>query len=205
MNDSMQRRPTPESPNQGSTSPNILSSENERAVVSGISASGRMTEGADSLDDKGDACCVPRGNHGSSPYDRRSNAWRILYQPFASECLRILELDALANRQYERYGPPREGFGDRTLISRQRPAPFASWISFIPSHLRHNRALDAAVDCAVCAFDASVLQDIMKQRHARRKYIKALLILQNVLNGPDALSGETLCAMMVLSLYEVSD
>ena len=140
----------------------------------------------------------------STTFDRQSNTCGIIYQPLNTDIFRILELDTLGGRQYERYGPPREGLGNRAVISRLWPAPFASWISFIPSHLGHNHALDSAVDSVVSAFNALVLQETLKLRHARRKYTRALLILQNVLNGPDALSAETLCAIMVLSLFEVS-
>jgi hypothetical protein len=207
MNDSTQGMLTPELPNQLSQWPNSSPSQARSAVTSGISAPGKRLEDPipDSLHGKSDTRCVNRKGHSSFLYERRSNVWSITHQPSTSEVFRILDLNPLGNRQYERFGPPREGFGNPALISHLQPAPFGSWISFIPSHLGYNRALDAAVDCTVCIFNALILQETMKQREARRKYIKALLILQNVLNGPDALSAETLCAMMVLSLYEVGD
>jgi hypothetical protein len=205
MNHSRKRSPAPELPNHLSPLPKCIHLQGRTAVASGISAYGKSAEYSDCPHGARDDCSVNPEARGPSLDDRQGNPGCLVHQPFTNECLRILELDSLGNRQYERFGPPREGFGSHTSISRPRPAPFGSWISFIPSHLGHNRALDAAVDCTTCAFDGLVFQETIKKRQARRKYIKALLILQNVLNGPDALSAETLCAMMLLSLFEVSD
>ncbi|RFU27897.1 hypothetical protein B7463_g8446, partial [Scytalidium lignicola] len=94
-------------------------------------------------------------------------------------------------------------------MSRQRAMPrdirlFTNWLSQVPEHLGHNSALDSAVSCLGLHISGltSGSKDLVGE--SRRLYGRALSNLQRSISSRDAgLSSETLCATMMLSLYEL--
>jgi hypothetical protein len=75
---------------------------------------------------------------------------------------------------------------------------------FIPARLGTSNALDMAVRC-LTVHHLGIMQGNKEiVRHGRYAYGKALCNLQKAINDPgEALSSETLCATMILSIYEV--
>jgi hypothetical protein len=105
-----------------------------------------------------------------------------------------------------------------TLV-RGWPTPYTSWMSYIPSRMGWNQALDRAVELLLTTFraliegggDAADASDENAQketgervvRASRRNYVDALKALQECISGPEALAAETLCATLLLGMYEV--
>lgn len=134
---------------------------------------------------------------------QRSSKWQFYIEPPTEWIMRILDTYPLAQIQHDRYGVLKPANIDRASLSRRWPAPRQSWISHIPSHLGYNEALDTAVKCTISALDSFIVSGTVQNQDVQRQYANALLSLQRVLDGPDALSAETLCATMVLGIYEV--
>ena len=134
----------------------------------------------------------------------RSSTCQFYVEPSTGWVTRILDTYPLAQIQHDRYGVLKPATIDRASLSRRWPAPRQSWISYIPSHLGYNEALDNAVKCTTSALEAFIVSGTVQTQDVQRQYVNALLSLQRVLGGPDALSAETLCATMVLGIYEVS-
>ena len=99
------------------------------------------------------------------------------------------------------------------------PTPYTSWMNHIPSPMGWNKALDAAVELLLAAQQASVEggyrlfeasnDDVRQDRSkrvemsSRRKYVDALKALQECISGSEVFAAETMCATLLLSMYEV--
>jgi hypothetical protein len=83
----------------------------------------------------------------------------------------------------------------------------SSYISHVPCRLGQGDTLDVAVDCVVAAFHHLYLPPISRSRSAHNTislYTHALKSLQNALYEPEqSLSAETLCAIVLLCIFEV--
>jgi len=80
----------------------------------------------------------------------------------------------------------------------------AQMFFFIPARLGTSNALDMAVRCLTVHHLGITQGNEEIVRHGRYAYGKALCNLQKAINDPgEALSSETLCATMILSIYEV--
>lgn len=81
---------------------------------------------------------------------------------------------------------------------------FTPWLSCIPSFLGKSTALDGAIACLSLRSMGSFSGDPNLVHESLQFYGKALLSLRRSLKSDTtALSAETLCATMVLSIYEV--
>lgn len=78
------------------------------------------------------------------------------------------------------------------------------WLSFIPSRLGTSKVLDDAVHCLASHYVGKLSGQYQVVRRARQAYGKALLSLRQAISDPEqGVSSNTLCATMVLSLYEL--
>ncbi|OCL11126.1 hypothetical protein AOQ84DRAFT_387053 [Glonium stellatum] len=78
------------------------------------------------------------------------------------------------------------------------------WLSFIPSRLGTSKVLDDAVHCLVSHHVGRLSGQDQVVRRARLAYGQALLSLQQAISDPEqGVSSNTLCATLVLSLYEL--
>jgi hypothetical protein len=77
-------------------------------------------------------------------------------------------------------------------------------MSYIPSRIRFNKALDAVADLLVNAVRSVLTDPDSVEKVSRRWYIAALRELQNSISGPEVYEAETLCATMLLGMYEVN-
>ena len=82
---------------------------------------------------------------------------------------------------------------------------WASWLSALPTRLGRNVALDDAVECLIAGTE--VINDDLKCIVADREYTRALASLQTALYSDNEVrySTETLAAVNILLLYDVSD
>ena len=81
---------------------------------------------------------------------------------------------------------------------------FMSWLGCIPSHLGKNSALDGAVACLSLHSIGTFSQSPNLTRESFRFYGKALYWLrQNLKSNHLALAPETVCATIILSIFEV--
>lgn len=93
---------------------------------------------------------------------------------------------------------------DSSIFVGLRPISFESYIAFIPSRLGHNVALDDAVDCLTTLYSTMFMENQLAEALNRSKYVQALSSLRWCLDDKDiALASETLCATLLLSIYEV--
>lgn len=82
---------------------------------------------------------------------------------------------------------------------------FASWFAFIPDRLGTSIALDMAVRCLTVHHLGTTQGNEQAIFYCRLVYGKALYSLQKALYDPlEATLSVTLCATMILCLYEVS-
>jgi hypothetical protein len=79
------------------------------------------------------------------------------------------------------------------------------WMSFLPSKFGRSKALDAAIACFTTQQIGTARNDQKILGHGRSTYVQALGRLQKAINNPsEASASETLCAAMLLCIYEVS-
>lgn len=78
------------------------------------------------------------------------------------------------------------------------------WLSLIPSRLGTSKVLDNAVHCLASHYIGKLSGQDQVVRRAHQAYGQALLSLRQAISDPEqGVSSNTLCATMVLSLYEV--
>lgn len=138
------------------------------------------------------------------------------YSRGASSCLtatptqplhlfQILHLHPFANSHISPTAAPLIRTLDASNLAGLRPTGFESFLSFVPARLGHNAALDDAVECLVTLYSTLFLPDHHTKNRHRSKYVQALASLRGCLaDSSIALSSETLCATLLLSIYEVS-
>lgn len=81
----------------------------------------------------------------------------------------------------------------------------AHWMSFLPSQFGRRKLLDAAITCFTTQQIGTTQKDRRMLEYGHTTYIQALGRLQKAINSPrEAASSETLCAAMLLCIYEVS-
>jgi len=106
---------------------------------------------------------------------------------YQAQCLSVL-MDHL---------PPNLANSDTLIMSR--------WISFLPSRFGKTKALDSAIACFTTQQIGTTRNDQRMLRYSRSTYIQALGRLQKAISNPAEVgSSETLCATMLLCVYEVS-
>ncbi|KAB8336682.1 hypothetical protein FH972_020993 [Carpinus fangiana] len=89
-------------------------------------------------------------------------------------------------------------------IRMQLPWNFGNFLEDVPRHLGTNEALDASAECLISAYSLFCRKDNMLVKPILSKYGRALSKLQQCLADPDkSHSTETLCATMVLMIFEV--
>jgi hypothetical protein len=80
----------------------------------------------------------------------------------------------------------------------------ARWLSFLPGRFGKSKALDAAMTCFTTQQIGTACDDQQMLRYGRSSYVQALVQLQKSLNNPvEAVKSETMCAAMLLCIYEV--
>jgi hypothetical protein len=78
------------------------------------------------------------------------------------------------------------------------------WMSFLPSRFGRSRALDTAIACFTTQQIGTTHNDAKMLGYGRSTYVQALGRLQKAINSPqEAGTSETLCAAMLLCIYEV--
>jgi hypothetical protein len=78
------------------------------------------------------------------------------------------------------------------------------WMSFLPSKFGTSRALDSAIACFTTQQIGTTRNDLKMLGYGRSTYVQALGRLQKAINNPyEAGTSETLCAAMLLCIYEV--
>jgi hypothetical protein len=78
------------------------------------------------------------------------------------------------------------------------------WMSHIPPRVGRSKALDAAITCFTTQQIGTAQDDQRLLTYGRSTYVHALNRLQKAINNPtEAASSETLCAAMLLCIYEV--
>jgi hypothetical protein len=93
--------------------------------------------------------------------------------------------------------PKRNATSDILIMSR--------WMSFLPSRLGRSKALDTAIACFTTQQIGTSQNDQKMLGFGRSTYVQALGRLQKAINDPsEASTSETLCAAMLLCIYEVS-
>jgi hypothetical protein len=81
---------------------------------------------------------------------------------------------------------------------------FAPWFKDVPEHLGHKVTLDSAMAAFSLHLLGKAREDDALVRESRSIYGQSLGALQKALNHPEEWkSSETLCATMILSLFEV--
>jgi hypothetical protein len=94
---------------------------------------------------------------------------------------------------------------DSAMFVGLQPNSFESYIAFIPSRLGHNAALDDAVGCLTTLYSSYFMENQSAEALSRSKYVQALSSLRKCLDNKDiALASETLCASLLLGIYEVN-
>jgi hypothetical protein len=94
------------------------------------------------------------------------------------------------------YLPKQNANSDILIMSR--------WMSFLPSRFGRSKALDAAITCFTTQQIGTDRNDQKLLGYGRSTYVQALGRLQKAINNPsEARSSETLCAAMLLCIYEV--
>jgi hypothetical protein len=149
------------------------------------------------------------GLDNNSPSDwLASTGGQILFPlnslPANYECLRILDLARFARGQSVRQGVTNSITVEKSSFTPAWPAPNSSYISYIPTRLGHSRVLDDAVVCVIHAFDAFMKDSSSVNDVAVTYYLRALKSLKQALLSEEAYSSNTLCAVMLLGVYEVS-
>jgi Fungal specific transcription factor domain len=82
---------------------------------------------------------------------------------------------------------------------------FRNWLSNVPHHIGRSQALDHASQCLTTGYYGRIAGDEHAIRSSKQMYGQALRSLQWSINDDSqGLSSETLCATMLLNLYEVS-
>jgi hypothetical protein len=106
---------------------------------------------------------------------------------YQAQCLSIL-VDHL---------PKQNGSSDILIMSR--------WMSFLPSRFGRSKALDTAIACFTTQQIGTSQNDQKMLGYGRSAYVQALGRLQKAINSPtEAGTSDTLCAAMLLCIYEVS-
>lgn len=94
---------------------------------------------------------------------------------------------------------------DISAFAGLKPSGFESYISFIPSRLGYNIALDEAVDCLTELYTTILVPHNLLRACHKSKYIRALSSLRKCLEDKvKVLESETLCATLLLGVYEAS-
>lgn len=119
--------------------------------------------------------------------------------------LRVLDVESFARVQSLRQGVAKSVTVkvEKSCFIPTWPAPNSSWITYIPARLGHSIALDNAVECVIHAFDAFMKESSSINNIAIKYYLRALRSLNRALEGLEAHSADTLCAVMLLGVYEV--
>ena len=123
--------------------------------------------------------------------------------PVNYECLRILDLARFARGQSLRQGVTNAVTVEKSSFIPAWPAPNSSYITYIPARLGHSQVLDDAVVCVICAFEAFMKDCCSADNVAISHYLRALRSLNRTLLSEEAYSADTLCAVMLLGVYEV--
>ncbi|KAF2810949.1 uncharacterized protein BDZ99DRAFT_519621 [Mytilinidion resinicola] len=91
---------------------------------------------------------------------------------------------------------PMDEFADTHFLRR--------WLSFVPPRLGNSKALDDAVRCMGTHYIGMLSRQESIMLSARQTYGHALRSLSKAIGDPkEAMSSETLCATMFLSIYEL--
>ena len=86
----------------------------------------------------------------------------------------------------------------------QLPWNFGPFLEDIPRHLGVNDSLDTAADALIAAYNQFRTTGRAANELGLKKYSKALLTLRDCLAEPQkACTTETLCAIMILMVFEV--
>lgn len=78
------------------------------------------------------------------------------------------------------------------------------FIPFLPSHIGHNRALDAAIRCLLQSHSSLLYNRKSPYTESLESYNKAVTLIRRDLHDKGTKTpSETVCAALVLSFYEV--